>query len=145
MGRSILLLCQQQQQMTATPTNVCFFALLGVIAAIIIVRRKKSQRTIVKGPTIKRTRRSIHQIFYELGTDKCHRWLRMKANTFWKLHNILDGFLKQTEEGILKRKRGAPSNGEIQFATRLAVAIRYFCGACPVDLCIVFGIDRGFR
>jgi hypothetical protein len=77
-----------------------------------------------RGLLIKRKRRRISTIFYELGKINSRRAYRMHPPTFWKLHEMLYKFLIVARQG--KRKRGVTPNGDISTSIRLSIALRYF-------------------
>jgi hypothetical protein len=58
----------------------------------------------------------------------------MEMSTFWRLHLVLAPYLCA---GIDWRK--SPKNGRIHSSIHLGAALRYFAGACPIDIALVFG------
>jgi hypothetical protein len=93
-----------------------------------------------RGPTIRRRRRSVSSIIYELGAH-ARRAYRMETTSFWELHRILFPSLNRQSRGR-KRKRGKTPNGGITTPARLSMALRYFAGGSPVDICVVHGVSH---
>ncbi|KAG7337122.1 hypothetical protein IV203_006387 [Nitzschia inconspicua] len=90
-------------------------------------------------PTIKRTRRSMHELFQELEPDTFRRMFRMKEDSFFLVLEKLDGKLN---EALNKKKRtsGAPPNGEISNMARLSMALRWFAGGEKFDISKLHGV-----
>lgn len=90
----------------------------------------------------KRKRKFVHDIHDELGPYYTRRAYRMPRSVFWDLHKLLEPhFAKKTRSPKKKHKDGA-KNGLITSATRLSVAIRYFAGGRPEDICLTHGISH---
>lgn len=60
----------------------------------------------------------------------------MTRDSFWKLSDIIEPSMPNPR----KRKRGKTPNGPISSPTRLAMALRYFCGGCPHDIALAHGV-----
>jgi len=113
----------------------------------------------------RRKRKTVKDIYDELGPTYFRRAYRMKFPTFKKLARMLQAGIaaaasKRQQEARLNRKRrsvpraiSVPNhhnrntrkkryvpNGPITAPVRLACAIRYFAGASPYDLMTTFGI-----
>jgi len=93
-----------------------------------------------RGTPIKRCRRSVDSIMYELG-GYSRRYYRMENDTFWKLHGLLHQKI-DNPSGETKEKRGGPPNGTIPSSIRLSCALRYFAGGDALDLAVVHGISH---
>mmetsp|Transcript_5526 Transcript_5526/g.7065 ORF Transcript_5526/g.7065 Transcript_5526/m.7065 type:complete len:146 (-) Transcript_5526:808-1245(-) len=87
--------------------------------------------------TIKRERRPAEKLFDELSDHGFRRMYRMSRKSFWKLHDVL----KPKMPNPKKRKRGKTPNRDISTATRLAMALRYFCGGHPKDIGLTHGVS----
>jgi hypothetical protein len=78
------------------------------------------------------------------------RAYRMSYRTFWILHSKIRQEIINAVERCRSTKghssvpRHVPPvpNGTISTSVRLAVAIRYFAGGSPYDLCSVYGISH---
>ena len=100
-----------------------------------------------RGRTIRRVRRSVSSIMYELGSySYSRRYYRMYNPSFWKLHGILkdkiDGPAGVSRRSRKKRKRSSSPNGPIHSSLRLSIAIRYFAGGDPLDIALVHGVSH---
>ena len=110
-------------------------------AGLNIVRRPGT-----RGASIRRVRRLVSNIMYELG-GYSRRYYRMSDTSFWILHNMLKPSLEKLLEPKLhrprkkRRKRNAP-NGLISTSIRLSIALRYFAGGDPLDLAFVRGVSH---
>jgi len=101
--------------------------------------RNKRRRGRPKGTkTIKRQRRPAEDLFSELSDHGFRRMYRMTQNSFWRLYDILLPNMPNPEE----HKRGSTPNGDISVATRLAMALRYFCGGDPKDIGLTHGVNN---
>jgi hypothetical protein len=90
-----------------------------------------------QGPTVRRKRRRVSSIMYELGSH-VNRFYRMSPKSFWKLHRLLLPYMEGGQNK--KRKRGKTPNGPIATTLRLSIALRYFAGGCPIDISLVHGV-----
>ena len=91
--------------------------------------------------TIRRTRKSIQQVYRELGPNMFRRSFRMEYSTFSLLFAKIKPQLVRTMGRNRRKKRKHAVNGLIPLASRLGCAIRYWAGADPYDLMLVFGIS----
>jgi hypothetical protein len=83
---------------------------------------------------IARSRRSIHSICKEYG-NLFDRAFRMSWSAFNHLHSLLKDSLASEHQ-----RQYGHINGPIASQERLAMALRYFAGASPYDIMIVFGV-----
>jgi DDE superfamily endonuclease len=90
---------------------------------------------------IKRKRRSVKDIFRELGPTYSRRAYRMDEESFFRLHKILQRHLKSPASPKKKWRNGSP-NGLITTCARLSMAIRYFAGGRPEDISLVHGVSH---
>jgi hypothetical protein len=88
--------------------------------------------------TIKRNRRPAEEMFSKLSDHGFRCMYRMTQNSFWRLYDILLPNMPNPR----KRKRGKTPNGDISVATRLAMALRYFCGGDPKDIGHTHGVSN---
>jgi hypothetical protein len=125
-------------------------ALLNNVAASTYVIRKQRKRIKKKLPSSRkgcptrfRRRRSVMDIFNELGRKMFRRAYRMHIEAFWELYKKIKPHLwaacGYTPKPV--RERYVP-NGRIHPTVRLAVAIRMFAGAEAVDMGCTYGISR---
>lgn len=77
-------------------------------------------------PTIPRQRKTVEEIFSNLGPACSKRAYRMRTDSFYKLHYLLCG----TNPSCNKRKRGVASNSDIASKTKLIMALRFL----PVEI-----------
>ena len=64
---------------------------------------------------------------------------RLSSESFYKLLDILKPELDVTDHRQEMRSR---SGHPIELPTRLAVALRYFAGGDPLDLCLIYGMSK---
>ena len=88
-----------------------------------------------------RKRKLIQNIHRELGDVYFRRAYRMSYLAFKKLYSVLKPHLLDALSQTEKKRVHAP-NGKIPLATRIGCGLRYFAGADPYDLVIVFGISH---
>ena len=86
--------------------------------------------------TVRRIRRPLHVIFNECSDHQFRRSYRMNQASFWKLLDILEPVLARPP-----RKKGRAPNGDVPPSVRLAIALRFFAGGDPLDLCAVFSVN----
>ena len=108
-------------------------AMLTVVAAVgafhfLKSKRNKKSNRRGRGSTKKRMRRSMESIFSEIGRAQVRRMYRMEPDSFWDLCDLLEPYMKERN----KRKRGSDPNGPISTEVRIAAALRYFSGGCPL-------------
>lgn len=109
--------------------------------------RANKRRKGGRGTTIKRVRRSVSSIMYELGSySRC--FYHMRDESFWMLHRLLKDKIENpsiapgSRRSRKKRKRGKTPNGDIDSASRLSMALRYFAGGDPLDISLVHGVSH---
>ena len=89
-------------------------------------------------PTIRRERVPVEIIFSNLGPRLFRKCYRMSEPLFWKLHRMLQPYMKYTNG---KRKRGATINGQVTSSARLSMTLRWFAGGEPADILQVHGVS----
>ena len=94
-------------------------------------------------PCRARRRRSINEIYKQLGPLYFRRAYRMKFSTFKRLANELRPYILQAagQKGGGRSTRHVP-NGRISSDVRLACAIRWFSGGSPYDMMTTYGISH---
>lgn len=106
-------------------------------------RRRKFHGGSLPGRTFRvRKRRSVEDIYNELGHIYFRRAYRMKYSTFKCLAEELGPYIIRAsgqKDGV---RPGSPPNGHISSDVRLACAIRWFAGASAYDLMTTFGIGH---
>jgi hypothetical protein len=124
--------------------------LLAATAAAAAMLYLKEQRRNRGGrpPARLRQRRTVKDVYKCLGKHYFRRAYRMSIGSFWILHSkirqgIIDA-IERCRNQMASDPRKAPPvpNGKISTSVRLAVAIRYFAGGSPYDLCSVYGISH---
>ena len=98
--------------------------------------------SITRRRFVRRKRKSVSDIFSELGPYYARRAYRMDEVQFWKLYNII---YKTYPRANKKRKRDGRDktthvNGRIHLSLRLSIAIRFFAGGSPYDLMLTHGV-----
>ena len=93
-------------------------------------------------PTIPRIRKSVRQIFRELGPNYFRRSFRMRWSTFKQLYFTLKPSLVQVIQPAPLKKRKRSPNGPIALPVRLAVCLRFFAGGDAYDIAVMFGISH---
>jgi hypothetical protein len=96
-------------------------------------------------PFIKRTRKSVCEIFQEFGPSHVQRAYQMDEKAFWRLVRILRPYMKgkprkPNKKGICQRS-GA-KNDVIPMPTKISVALRWFAGGSAYDISIMHGISH---
>jgi hypothetical protein len=113
--------------------------LLGGILSNYIIEKGISNKGRPKGTkTRRRHHKTVAAIFDEYGPVYFRRAYRMDETSFWTLLDLIEPKMA----GKPKRKRGRAPNGDIANSARLAMAIRYFAGGDPLDICVVFGVTK---
>ena len=82
--------------------------------------------------TIKRKRLNVDEHFLSMDPAMFRRKYRMGFDSFYKLLDILEPHLGDTGEDM---KFGSTPNGPITKSARLSMALRYFAGGDPADIC----------
>lgn len=87
---------------------------------------------------VRRQRVPVQVIFQRLGPRLFRKAYRMSESLFWKLHDLILPYASSNNQ---ERLRGSTPNGDIPFATRLSIAIRWFAGGEPLDILQVHGVS----
>lgn len=94
---------------------------------------------------IPRVCQHVSNIFAELGPSYLRQAYRMDKASFYKLHGMLRPGLGGRKFSVKSTKKyhknGAP-NGIIPSTSRLSMALRYFTGGDPYDICIAHGVGH---
>jgi hypothetical protein len=131
--------------------NISQFIVLAAAAAYWSLQQEdQTSRGCGRPPAIIRQRRSVEEVYQSLGDRYFRRAYRMSYDSFWALHSQIEKEIKNAIENRRTKTLGsfdpryAPpvSNGLISTSVRLAVALRYFSGGSPYDLCSVYGISH---
>lgn len=122
--------------------NSVMAAKAASIAAVLFYRKSRRRLGSRRGsPTRKRTRRSIEELYDELGNLYFRRAFRMSYESFLALHSFLkDGIMKYS--GRDANSTNNRPNGPIFATVRLGSALRYFAGGSPYDIACSFGISH---
>lgn len=99
-----------------------------------------------------RRRRSVYDLFDELGPTYTRRAYRMERNSFFELHRLLFPFLNfqlmryrnggsEEEEANIPLQRNGARNGRVPSTSRLSIAIRYFAGGSVYDIALTHGVS----
>ena len=89
---------------------------------------------------IKRTRRSVEDMFAQLGGYAMRAW-KSDLDQFNLLYATLQPFLEE-QFGTGERLKGGTPNGVVSNKLRLSAAIRFYCGASVYDLILTHGLGR---
>ena len=92
-------------------------------------------------PTIIRQRKSVRQVYNEIGRTMFRRSYRMHIETFYKLYEIIKPSLTKICGYTYPLKTNVP-NGRIHPTVRLACFIRICAGGDPLDLILIYGISK---
>ena len=111
-----------------------------VIAIKVAKSLRKKARVRSRGSTIKRQRKSVLDVYNELGRSLFRRAFRMSIETFFKLYDILKQDIENCVNHSSEGNKGP--NGKIHSSVRLACALRIFAGSDPMDLITTFGIAK---
>ena len=113
--------------------------LLGNYFSRRIIEKGNSPKGRPKGSKNRRRQhKTVSALFDEYGPIFFRRAFRMDQTSFWTLLDLIEPKMG----GKPKRKRGRTPNGDIANSARLAMAIRYFAGGDPLDICVVFGVTK---
>ena len=104
-------------------------------------KKRKSKVKQYKYIRQKRRRKSVADVYSEMGRDNFRRAYRMHYRTFVNLYHLLKSHMQRAMSYKIGWKKGSP-NGRIHLTVRLAVAIRFFAGGSSVDLLSIYGISR---
>ena len=121
-----------------------------VVADVVVTRRSRLQRTrrtrhrgSLPGRSFRiRKRRSVEDVYNELGRIYFRRAYQMKYSTFKRLAEELRPFIIKASGQKDVVRPGYPPNGRISPDVRLACAIRWFAGGSAYDLMTTFGIGH---
>ena len=119
-------------------TNNIIANVAGVVAENVALSH---HRGLQRGRTIlERNRRSVKDIYRQLGKVYFRRAYRMKYSTFVRLASVLRPYIIAAS-GKKGTTRYIP-NGPILPDVRLACAIRWFAGGSPYDIMTTYGIGH---
>lgn len=112
-----------------------------------IYHLKKKYKKIAKKPSSRkgcltrpRIRKSVKQIYNELGRNMFRRAYRMHIETFWELYKKIKSDLWIACK--YNSSRTNVPNGRIHPTVRLACALRMFAGGEAVDIACIYGISK---
>lgn len=119
------------------------------VAAVVVYRRvlrRRHRQVTNHGSSLgrgfrKRQRRSVQDIYDELGDAYFRRAYRMKFETFNRLASMLSQFII-TASGKKQNSRNYLPNGAILPEVRLACALRWFAGGSVYDIMTTYGIGH---
>lgn len=120
------------------------------VAAVVahqVIRRRFQRRLTNHGGSPrgrsfrKRQRRSVRDIYEELGDVYFRRAYRMKYDTFNRLASLLSPYIIESS-GKKQTSRNYLHNGAISPEVRLACALRWFSGGSIYDIMTTFGIGH---
>ena len=129
----------QSSSMQSSATAV----VIAVVALLILSATGQSQNEA--SPFMPRTRRSVREIFREMGPCHLRRAYRMDEESFWDLHRLTCkelGGRSKPRKGSKKKHRNGAKNGLIPSSSRLSVALRHFAGGRPDDVAIAHDISH---
>ena len=137
---------QMEQAAADVATLVVSVAVVAVEVLVNLAsgsRRTRTHGGSAKGRSFRqRTRRSVDEIYHQLGPLYFRRAYRMKFETFQRLADDLRPYILKAAG----HKEGVPSrhvpNGRISPDVRLACAIRWFAGGSPYDMMTTYGISH---
>jgi len=114
---------------------------LITVAASYAAIKSTKKGTSVAGRVLKvRQRKSMLQVYNELGRNIFRRKFRMHFETFLKLYRIIKMDLWQAMNYNPSNRKGP--NGSIHPTIILGSALRVFSGGHPLDLITTFGISK---
>ena len=119
------------------------------VAAVVahkVIRRRRQQISYHGGSPLgrrfrKRKRRSVRDIYEELGDVYFRRAYRMKYDTFNRLATELSPYIIAAS-GKKQRSSNYLHNGAILPEVRLACALRWFSGGSIYDIMTTFGVSH---
>ncbi len=125
----LAMLYSQAQQLSST-----------LLHQIQLSRSRKREGSRLDCPTIPRQRKSVTQVYRELGRTYFRRSFRMSFETFSNLFKVIKVDLIRV---VNARSDGKSSpNGKITLTVRLACGIRFFAGGDAYDIACMFGISH---
>ena len=98
----------------------------------------KQKGTRLDCPTIPRVRKSVTQVYRELGNLYFKRSFRMSYQRFCRLFRLL---APHFNDYIDKNNLKYSPNGKIDPSVRLATGIRFFAGGDSYDIAVLFGMS----
>ena len=104
----------------------------------------KRQGTRLEKPTATRERKTVTQIYRELGKHYFRRSFRMSYSTFGRLYRLLEDGLKK-ESGTKRFESDyveRSPNGPVLLTVRLAAAIRFFADGEAYDIAYMCGVSH---
>ena len=105
--------------------------------------KNKRVGTRLDAPTVPRQRRSVTQVYREMGAGYFRRSFRMTFRTFRRLYRLLEPYLKKARGGSNQDDPDyveRSPNGSIPLTVRLACMLRFFAGGKAYDISVMFGI-----
>ena len=113
--------------------------------AIVAIAKRKRIRNRSEGSrkgcmTRPRVRKSVIQVFNELGRNMFCRAFRMHIEAFFKLYVTIK--LSLFKAIAHNESRNFALNGIVHPTVRLACCLRVFAGGDPVDIGLAFGVSR---
>ena len=110
------------------------------------IRRLNSKRqgTRLEKPTVPRERKTVTQVYRELGKHYFRRSFRMSYSTFGRLYRLLESGLKKEsatrrfESDYVERS----PNGPVLLIVHLAAAIWFFAGGEAYDITCMCGVSH---
>ena len=122
--------------------------LMNLAAAKVAIRKRrhkvKKRPNSRKGcPTRPRRRKSVLEVFQELGRKSFRRAYRMHLETFFKLYTIIKPhLLKAIDSNHEDKPTKHIPNGRIHPTVRLACTLRMFAGGEPHDIVTTYGVSK---
>jgi hypothetical protein len=88
---------------------------------------------------IRRRRRDVSDLFYELGDNNSRRAYRMHPSVFKKLCELLRPRLEQQLDPMCLLRI---PNGPISYTIRISITLRYLAGGQPMDIALDHGVSH---
>jgi len=104
-----------------------------------ISERGKRKNDRFECPTVRRERKTLSQVYRELGHAYFRRSFRMTFSVFGRLFKLLVPYMK---EFVSDDDKNHSPNGPITLTVRLACGIRFFAGRDAYDIACMFGISH---
>lgn len=114
------------------------------VAELQRLENKKREGTRLDCATVPRMRKSVLQVYREMGKNYFRRSFRMSYPALCRLLRLIEPGLDKEVDS----KRNKPGyidccpNGPIDSLTRLGAAIRFFAGGAAYDISVMFGISH---
>ena len=106
-----------------------------------IFERGKRKNDRFECPTVRQERKSLSQVYRELGQAYFRRSFRMTFSVFGRLFKLLATYMK---EFVSDDDNNHSPNGKIALTVRLACGIRFFAGGDAYGIACMFGISHSF-